>query len=695
MSGDNSAERRPGPFSDDHGQAQDFSSRQGPTQGFAYRPEIDGLRSVAVLAVIIYHADSRLLSGGFIGVDVFFVISGFLITSLLLADLKSGRFSLAQFYERRCRRILPPLVVMALIVTILGWFFLLPADYRDFGSSLKGMAAFVANHYFFGKTGYFDTAAFTKPLLHTWSLSVEEQFYILLPVLLWFLYRRRPSAIPRVLGGLFLLSLAASCLMTYYWPAAAFYLLPARFWELMTGSLLALWPAAARPKGLAADLMSWFGLAVIAASAIFFNYHTLFPGPGALAPCLGAALFILGNSPGSRQKASLLSRPGPVLAGKISYSLYLWHWPLLVIPRYVHDAPLTPPMTLAALTATATLGYLSWRWVENPIRYRKILPGRRVIFIASGLSLLTLIIIGHAIRQSEGYIHRLPQPARQYALGVTDRYSSPPWKIYPRQVERRGVEYEFSAWDINPDQAPSFMVMGNSHARMWLAAVDMLARDHNVGGLVINPTSYRNCSFIFPDDQSPAWQWNCQDLLISFLDEAQARGVTEVLLALRYAEGLSDPPKPESPVEAGVGSERIIKGLEGTLKAARERGLNLWFMENVPEYETSVPHSLTWGALKGSGPESLAYDRQYFENRLAPLSRRLPQLKAEGLKYLPVGDIICPERLCLAGDAQGSFYMDDNHLSRHGARTFRQVLRPFFESRSDNKVDDSPAGVGQ
>lgn len=313
---------------------------------FAYRPEIDGLRSVAVLAVIFYHADARLLSGGFIGVDVFFVISGFLITSLLMVDLKQGRFSLARFYERRCRRILPPLVVMALAVTVLGWFFLLPADYRDFGSSLKAMSAFVANHYFFGKTGYFETASFTKPLLHTWSLSVEEQFYILLPILLWLLYRRRPSAIPPVLSGLFLASLAASCLMTYYWPAAAFYLLPARFWELMTGSLLALWPAAARPRGLTADLMSWSGLAAIAVSAVFFNYHTPFPGPGALLPGLGTALFILGNSPGSRSRPSLLSRPGPVFVGQISYSLYLWHWPLLVIPRYLYDAPLTPPMIL-------------------------------------------------------------------------------------------------------------------------------------------------------------------------------------------------------------------------------------------------------------------------------------------------------------------------------------------------------------
>lgn len=657
----------------------------------AYRPEIDGLRSVAVLAVIIYHADSRLLSGGFIGVDVFFVISGFLITSLLLADLKQGRFSLAQFYERRCRRILPPLVVMALIVTVLGWLFLLPADYRDFGSSLKAMAAFVANHYFFGKTGYFDTAAFSKPLLHTWSLSVEEQFYIVLPLLLWLLYRRRPSTISPVLGGLFLLSLAASCLMTFYWPSAAFYLLPARFWELMTGSLLALWPSASRPRGRAADLMSWSGLAAIAVGAVFFNYYTPFPGPGALLPCLGTALFILGNSPGSRNKASLLSRPGPVFVGQISYSLYLWHWPLLVIPRYVHDEPLTPLMIAASLAGTFILAYLSWSFVENPIRRRQILPGRRAIFLASGLGLLTLIIIGHTIRQSEGFITRLPQPARQYALGVSDRYNSPPWKIYPLQIEKRGVKYEVTAWDINPDLAPSFMVMGNSHARMWLEAVDSLAREYGRGGLVINPTSYKDCSFIFPNEKSPAGQWNCQDLLSAFLDEGQARGIKNLLLILRYAGALGGPVKPEQPVEANPGSEHFIRGLEATMKAAEERGLTLWIMENVPEYETSVPHSLTWQALKGRGPDSLAYDLKYSENRLAPLTSRMPHLTNQGLKYLRVAPVICPDQLCRPGDDQGSFYMDDNHLSRHGARNFQAVLRPFFEALPSQKQSEKTA----
>lgn len=306
------------------------------------------------------------------------------------------------------------------------------------------------------------------------------------------------------------------------------------------------------------------------------------------------------------------------------------------------------------------------------------------------MSLLTLIIIGHAIRQSEGFIQRLPQPARQYAQGVTDRYNSPPWKIYELEMEKRGIKYDFTAWDINPDQAPSFMVMGNSHARMWLEAVDSLAQDFGTGGLVINPTSYRDCSFIFPDDESSAGQWNCGDLLTAFLDEAQARGIKHLLLALRYAPGLGGPVKTDRPLDDNPGSKRIIEGLESTLKAAQERGLSLWLLENVPEYEASVPHSLALRALKGLGPDSLAYDREYFENRLAPLTRQLPRLSAEGLEYLPVAELICPEKLCRPGDAQGSFYMDDNHLSRHGARTFRRALIPFFETLSVDQPDKQP-----
>ncbi|HYK43019.1 MAG TPA: acyltransferase, partial [Thermoanaerobaculia bacterium] len=317
------------------------------SSSLSYRPEIDGLRGVAVVLVVLFHAGFG-CPGGYVGVDVFFVISGFLITSLIWKDLEGERFTFARFWERRARRIVPALVAVVAATLFAGWFLLLPADYERLGRSAASQAVFAANVHFWLTGGYFAPAAAEQPLLHTWSLALEEQFYWIVPVALFLVFgarrfeRRRSSMILAAIGCGIVSSFTLSVWGVAHHPSAAFYLLPTRAWELLLGSLVAFLPMRSQPsQGRAVrELAAIGGVALILLAAFGYRATTPFPGAAALAPCLGAALWIRSNgretsaSPAPTLAGSVLSRPLPVFVGLASYSLYLWHWPFLAFARY-------------------------------------------------------------------------------------------------------------------------------------------------------------------------------------------------------------------------------------------------------------------------------------------------------------------------------------------------------------------------
>lgn len=287
----------------------------------AYRPEIDGLRAIAVLSVVLYHFGLPGIAGGFVGVDVFFVISGFLIGGILWDDIReTGRIRLARFYLRRIRRLAPAYFAMAGVTLVLGWLILLPFEFREFGKSLIAATVYLSNIHFHRQAGYFDGLSEEKPLLHTWSLAVEEQFYIVLPFLMLALLRWRAS-VPVILGGIAVLSLVACIWLTRSMPQATFYLFPFRAWELLAGVLLAIagreggWRYALHPA------LSWGGLALILGSVLFIRAED-FPGWQALGPVLGTVLILL-NGREANLVNRVLAHPGPVFIGLISYSLYL------------------------------------------------------------------------------------------------------------------------------------------------------------------------------------------------------------------------------------------------------------------------------------------------------------------------------------------------------------------------------------
>ncbi|MFZ5478814.1 MAG: acyltransferase family protein, partial [Myxococcota bacterium] len=298
-----------------------------------YQPEVDGLRAVAVLAVMAFHAAPAAFRGGFVGVDVFFVISGYLISGIVAGGLAAGTFTVAGFYERRARRILPALGVVLAAVAVASVAVLLPRDLAAMGKSLAGVATMTANLVFLGEAAYFGGASDIKPLLHTWSLAVEEQFYLGYPLLLLAVHRVAPAWTGRCLAALAIASLGACAWVASAWPNATYYLAPFRAWELLLGGLLAVSPPPPVRAPLAREALGVAGLAAIGASVMLVTPATPFPVPGAVPACLGAAALIHAAGSGPSRVGGLLASRPAVAIGLGSYSLYLWHWPLLALVR--------------------------------------------------------------------------------------------------------------------------------------------------------------------------------------------------------------------------------------------------------------------------------------------------------------------------------------------------------------------------
>lgn len=378
----------------------------------AYRKDIDGLRAVAVIPVILFHAGFQSFSGGFVGVDVFFVISGYLITTIILSDMEKGTFSLANFYERRVRRILPALFLVMFVCLIAAYFWLTPPAFQDFSQSLVAVSTFSANIKFMLETGYWDAASELKPLLHTWSLAVEEQYYVLFPIFLMVMWRFRRRWIVGSFLVVTVLSLGLAEWGVHRNPSATFFLLPTRAWELGIGAGIAFY-FLFRKQAMRTllshqwvdELMSLVGLLMIGYAVFAFDETVPFPGLYALIPTLGTALIILFSSP-QTLTGRLLGTNVLVGVGLISYSAYLWHFPLFAFAR--HRSFTEPGEALFLLLALISfpLAYLSWRYVEKPFR-KKDLIGRKTIFTLAVVGSVFFFSIGLAGHLAKGWPGRL------------------------------------------------------------------------------------------------------------------------------------------------------------------------------------------------------------------------------------------------------------------------------------------------
>ena len=371
-----------------------------------YRPEIDGLRAIAVVAVILFHAGFSTFGGGFVGVDVFFVISGFLITSIIVKDVEAGTFSYWNFYERRARRILPALFLVMLCCIPFAWMWMLPRALKAFSVSVEWVCLFASNILFWQQSGYFDAAAEMKPLLHTWSLAVEEQYYIIFPIAVLLAWRLGRRNLIWLIALVAVSSLALSEYASRYHPGANFYLLPTRAWELMAGSLCSF--AAIRPSPWRDNLLSAAGFAAIILSILVYDGSTPIPSLYALPPVLGTCAIMLFATKSTIVRSVLSLRP-IVGIGLISYSAYLWHQPLFAFARIRFLSQPTWQLMLGLSILSLCLAYLSWRLVEVPARRRGELPfpNRRIAFVTLGTVAAVFIAAGMAGRLTKGFPTRL------------------------------------------------------------------------------------------------------------------------------------------------------------------------------------------------------------------------------------------------------------------------------------------------
>ncbi|HZX26991.1 MAG TPA: acyltransferase family protein [Telluria sp.] len=440
----------------------------------AYRPDVDGLRAVAVLSVLAFHASAALLPGGFAGVDIFFVISGFLITQLICAEAAAGTFTLGGFYLRRVRRILPAYIAVSLATLAAASWLLIPSDYVLYTTSLAASWGFAANVFFsLSSWGYFGQRSEEYPLLHTWSLSVEEQFYFLFPLLLvWLLRRRRGALLP-------LAAMCAAGLVLSEWRVervGSYFLLPYRAHELLLGALAAMLARARPPAGArAAGWCTGAGLVLAGASLFLLNRELRFPGLNSLAPCVGAALVLYGGTRPNRVSGLLAVRP-MVAVGLISYSLYLWHWPLFAFLRYRYGA-VTPTMAALAALAAFALAALSYRYIEKPARHARLtLPRAALRYYAMPTALF--LFVGAWSWISSGIPARFPPATRaliasySFERDLSGDCALKSGEFQAVSLERLERECAFGA----EGEPPSVLLYGDSHANHFKPFVEALAR---------------------------------------------------------------------------------------------------------------------------------------------------------------------------------------------------------------------------
>jgi len=445
-----------------------------------YRSDIDGLRAIAVLSVVAFHALPGSNLGGYIGVDIFFVISGFLISTIIFENLEKNRFSFVEFYSRRIRRIFPALLTVMFACLAIGWFALLSDEYAQLGRHISGGAGFVSNFLLWSENGYFDSASGTKPLLHLWSLGVEEQFYIVWPLLMWVAWKRRFNFLFTTLG-IALASFAVNVGTIGNDAVAAFYSPLSRFWELLIGATLAYITLHRPDVGLRygrpwANWWSILGFALIGVNLLILSPQDAFPGWWALLPTLGAAAVIFA-SPRAWLNQKLLAHPLLVWFGLISYPLYLWHWPLLSLARVIHG-PLSRKLALAVVLVAIALAWLTVKLIEKPLRFGRFARPKTI-----GLTILMGSIgvagyyihgydgmDGHGIRgQDKGEFYRYfaDIPANRWQLSF-ERYFRHECNFYPeiRDLYHFGTEIDKTCYTPDQTHKNILFIWGDSHAQM-------------------------------------------------------------------------------------------------------------------------------------------------------------------------------------------------------------------------------------
>lgn len=662
-----------------------------------YRADIDGLRALAVVAVILFHADYG-VPGGFVGVDVFFVISGYLITRLIAADLDRGVFSLARFWDRRVRRIWPASLAMTMVVLAAAYALMLPKDLRGVASDGIANVAMFANIRYWHITNYFVVASDLRPLMHTWSLAVEEQFYIFFPLVMMLAWKWGRKWCLGLVTVIAVASFAASALVIHVKPMDVFFLLPYRAWELLVGGVIALavpgdqHRAAASPSNAIrwlTEAAGAIGLLMIGVPCFLYDRRTPFPAVAALPPCLGAVLLILA---GTVSKGSL---PNRVLAtdpfrwlGLLSYSLYLWHWPVLAFMRYHAEIPLPEGLRRATLPLIAACAYLSWRFIETPFRRAGPAASPVRTMIAGGLAAGVVLACCLGIRTADGVPSRFT-PAE---LRLVEPFSSD-WDHNKKSKSNELVSPP-SIGSSEIHGRPCFLLWGDSHGMAIGPAVDDAARELGMTGFA----ALKSSAFPLPGAWQPAsrffnvcgkqesQEWS--ESVIRWIRDYRPR---HVLLCARWSMYLvgNVPDRGDMNLVAQLDADTVNRdatistmesGLRRLMAVCEETNTDVWVLLEPP-CQPTMPRQITLARhWYGPGTSLQGVSRSAHERIQRPVHAAFIAQAGGRLHVVDLADPFFDEDgISRVGRADVSWYADEGHLSVSGAREMiTPLMRQLF-----------------
>ncbi len=648
---------------------------------FGSRRDIDGLRALAVIPVVLFHFGFSTFSGGFVGVDVFFVISGFLITSILFREISAQRFSFVDFWARRARRIIPALSVVLLVTLALGWLLLTAKDFSELGRTVRYQALFISNILFMREDGYFQPASDLKPLLHTWSLAVEEQYYIFFPLLM-VLLMRHVRHWRWMLFAVLLISFGLNIAYIDRKPDFTFFSLPTRAWELLCGAMLAVLPArkhAVRPW--LAQSVGAAGLAAVLLAVFTFDLVTVFPGWAALLPVLGATALIWSGGQGSTWAGQLLSARVFVWIGLLSYSFYLWHWPVYVYANAISIDGIQPWEAAGWILLALGLAWLSWRFVELPFRDKRLLAGRKPVLVGGLMAMAVLAVTGSVVRSQEGFPQRLSGKALEYAQARE-------WRAGQMKCMLVTKDKTFDKACLlggNQEVPATRLVWGDSHAAALMPAIESGARRE---GRPVWLYSMSACPPVLSDDP----RQRCKDFNEQTMEQVRRLQIKDVVLASNwslYVYGREDGDKKvllNSRDNTAQAEARMASAIEARVAAIRATGAQVWLFKEVPLQRKGAISRLTSLARIGRSADGLGRPLDEHLARQHFLGGLFDSMSAAdpGVHVIDPTPLMCADNVCGIEANGHSKYKDEDHLSDTGSARLSPLFTPMLLGANHN-----------
>jgi peptidoglycan/LPS O-acetylase OafA/YrhL len=651
-----------------------------------YRPDIDGLRAIAVLLVVIHHAFPQSLKGGFIGVDLFFVISGFLISTIIFQSLEQGTFGFLDFYKRRVKRIFPALSLVLMASFVCGWFVLLPADYKQLGKHMAAGAAFVSNFAFWYESGYFDSGSKLKPLLHLWSLGIEEQYYIFWPLIAWFLWKRKVNLL-KICVVLFAISFIVNVITAKSNGIAAFYSPASRFWELLIGSILAYmklhhvsWHQLIKghfnaPSQLdsvktlkANNLSAWAGVFLLVAGVYFITPERRFPGFWALFPTFAAYLLIK-SGPSAWVNHNILSNKALVWVGLISFPLYLWHWPLLVFAEIKLGA-LNLAMKLGLIALSVLLSWVTYRFIERPIRFGKLVKEHKVPAVLSAILFATAILGGYTY-QRDGFSSRFPKFIQ--ALLTNQPKLDEGWRTGQCILDQGHLSSEFSPACVDKDKRPLLFLWGDSHAAALYPGLKHL---QDIGAYTFGVA--QRTGAVCPPIIGDARPW-CNEINTDSFKLIKELKPEIVMMYAYWSHGLDG--------KGGFAGLYDLSKLDATVAELKKIGVKkVILMGPTPYWKNSLPHNIveTWKKAKtvAKPPLRLSYgdfglvtELPIYDQQMRDIAKRLD------ISYISGIDFLCNKEGCLTRDSEDGVKVasvDYGHLTLDASQSYLKLIAPLI-----------------